>query len=337
MVVQTKAMNKILYVNTNGRCNNFCLGCGVFSDGEERPIEDIIKDMKEGSRVGYENLHLIGGEPTILKNLYELLIVARKLFKQIYLTSNGRRFIYDSFAKEISGMVDAISISLHGDSAVTHESWTRVKGSFAQTVGGIKNLVKYKRDSLCVNHLVWKGNYDKLRSLLQFDLNLGVKNIGLLNVEPTGLAKKIFSSICVPLSKLNNFDRQFSDLIENFDSVEVEDFPMCLFSPDVVGKQNFHIQEISGQIYLDKLKNITTYGIFAMKEFGFPINSNLEVAKNLSQIVTAFKTYRMKLKACNGCQFANNCQGLFCEYVNIFSCENVEKELSLIRKKWFKC
>lgn len=333
-LVTAKLMNKIFYVNINDNCNNFCLGCGAPPKGKTRSVDEIVKDLETGTKVGYQSLHLIGGEPTVQENLYELLKIGRKMFKKIYLTSNGRRFAHNEFTKKISGLVDGISISLYGHTPYLHESWTRTKKSFSQTVVGIKNLVRYKDKTVCVNHLIWKGNYNQLRQLLLFDINLGVKKISLLNLEPTGRAKKIFSSACVPLLKLDNFDLQFIDLVDQFESIEVEDFPRCLFSPQINAKNNFHIQDISGNVYLDEFNQITTYGIFAIKEKGFGINSNLEIMKNLKKIIPVLNSYRIKLKNCNNCQFSEDCGGIFKEYVKIFSRRKVEKEIEEIRKKY---
>lgn len=333
-MVQIQKMNKILYVSTNGACNNFCLGCGAPPSTKERPEKNILEDMRKGRLSGYENLHLIGGELTIQDNIFDILEPARRMFRNVFLTTNGRMFRYQDFARKISPLVDAVTVSLYGNTAATHESWTRVRGSFEQTICGIKNLVRLKKNNLCVNHLIWKGNYRIIAGLLKLDTSLGVKKIGLLNLEPTGRAKSIYKKLCVPLSELDNFDLGFNGLLERFESVEAEDFPRCIFSPKILSRSNFHIQDIGGQLYLDNQKQINTYGIFSVRDLGFNVDSNSRVYKRLPEVARRLRRYRIKLKACSGCPFLGSCAGLFREYVKVIGPERAENEIARLRKKY---
>jgi len=62
-------------------------------------------------------------------------------FSRIILNTNGRMFSYKDFCSNITKMgINQFNVYLFGNDAKTHDSITGVKGSFEQTIQGIKNL-----------------------------------------------------------------------------------------------------------------------------------------------------------------------------------------------------
>lgn len=338
-IISRKKMKKILFVSTENSCNNFCIGCGIppfqIRNRNGRPTQEVIQDMEEGKKAGYKIIHLTGGELTIQDNVFELLSYARKLFDKVYFTSNGRMLAYTPFVKKLVSLnLDCYSISLHGPTPEIHQAWTRTPGSFEQTVKGIQNLVKYT-DKVCVNTVVWRENYNKLDQMANFILKLGVRKFNPLNLVPTGRAKKIYPVLMIDLLRLKDLDKQFIDKISFFSDIDIEDFPRCIFSNELFRHQDIvHIFDTSGCFYLDKKGNITTYGIFATRDAGFPVHSNLAVKKQLPEIIEHFQKYKYKIKlpVCQKCKHLKYCSGVLGEYIKVRGFDNVNKEVAYLRQ-----
>lgn len=337
-VVKIKKWNKVFTVTTEGPCNCFCLGCGTPRLYKPRSITQIVEDLEKGAKAGYEIVEIIGGEPTIHPDFLLLSQKARKLYKEVCLTSNGITLSDKIFAKKIFSIFDNVNITLYGHNAVLHESWTRNKGSFVKTVKGIKNCLSIKPKSFLITHLIWRKNFSFLRELVKFDIKLGAKNIDFLNIQPVGNAKPIFAELAVTLEKLNNFDLNIIDLLDNFESVEIEDYPPCVFSKKIwkKTKNNIHIVDIAGQIFLNNNGKINCYDLFMVHGISSGIDSTIKTVDNIKLIKDKMKRYRRHLDACRGCGFLNECNGIFNEYIKIFGREKTEKEIKEIRKK-FKC
>ena len=333
-IVKKKKWNKIFTVTTEGPCNCTCLGCGTPRLYKPRSIIQILKDFERGVQAGYNVIEIIGGEPTIHPDFFYLLEKAREFYKTIYLTSNGITLSDKNFAKKVLFFVESVNITLYGHNALLHESWTKKKGSFRKTVKGVRNCLALKPEAVLVTHLIWKKNFPYLRDLTKFDIKLGAKRIDFLNVQPVGRAKAIFKKLTVPLKELNNFDLSFIDLVDNFQSIEIEDYPPCVFSKSIWQKtqNNIHIIDIAGQIFLNEKEQINCYDLFMVHNTGSGLDSTLKTLKNIKLISDRQKNYRQHLNACQGCYFINKCSGVFGVYIKIFGREKVEKEIREIRK-----
>jgi MoaA/NifB/PqqE/SkfB family radical SAM enzyme len=322
-------MKKIFFVSTENGCNNSCIGCADNNSGKSkngRATKDILSDLEQGAKNGYKNLHITGGEFTIQNNVFDILGKARKLYDEIYITSNGRMFSYFPFAKKmVASGITQFNITLCGLDK-NHDKWTQVKGSYNETIKGIKNLLSLKAN-VCVNYLLWKGafnDFDKAMLMLQ---QIGVNHVDIFNLVPLGKAKKSYNQLIVELNELINVEKILEKF--NFDDVEIEDFPLCIFSESFRNMKNVHIFDTSGKVFLDDKGGIANFSVFAAREFGLCLNSNLTVEKDINKAKEKFNDYRLKIKACDGCKLLNKCNGVFADYTKI---RNAEFEVMKLRK-----
>lgn len=328
-------MKKIFFVSTENGCNNNCIGCAdnnLNKPKKGRDMNKIFKDLELGAEKGYKNLHLAGGEVTIQDNIFDILQKANELYDEIYITSNGRIFSYRSFAKKIvdSG-VTQFNITLCGPNQKIHEAWTRTPGSFKQTIKGIKNL-RSLTNNICVNYLIWRKSLYKVKNTLLLLKKLGIKHIDFFNLAPLGRGKTYYNQLYAPLKDLLKLEKQVS-LFDSFSDIEIEDFPLCVFSDVFMNKSNIHVFDTSGRIYKDEKGNIETYSLFAAKEFNFCINSNLTVQKDIKKMENKFKTYKIKIKECNNCLKKDSCGGIFSDYIKLVGECQIKKEITHLREK----
>jgi hypothetical protein len=116
-------------------------------------FEKKLRRFARGSNEFKENYKdtfvFTGGETTLSANLFPVSQLIRRFFPKakILCLSNGRRFAYLSYAKEVLKNVDGIAVALHAHTPKLHDKITRVQGSFSQTMKGISHLLALKKHS----------------------------------------------------------------------------------------------------------------------------------------------------------------------------------------------
>jgi len=195
-------IKKSLLVLTGFSCNNNCIVCSLKDRQEfysDRTTEEIMKDMDAGIEKGFGAVEFTGGEPTIRKDIIDLVAYAKKIgFKIIAVSTNGRMLSYAPFAEKIiDAGLNKVSFSLLGYNEKIHNSISRTPGSFKEIISGIRNVKK--NPDVCVNisSVISSLNVKKLKKFALFILSLGIKRWFLLDLIPDGNAKKNYLALCV--------------------------------------------------------------------------------------------------------------------------------------------
>jgi len=178
-------------------CNNNCRFCvqghkKKFGNKEKKELIDAIKRSSKE----YHGIVFTGGEPTVRKDIVELVMAAKKSgYTTIQIQTNGRAFAYLSFCRKmIKAGATEFSPALHGHTAALHDHLTNAKGSFVQTVSGIRNL-KHLGQHVLTNTVITKSNYRHLPDIAELLILLGVDQIQFAFVHALGSAKDHFDSI----------------------------------------------------------------------------------------------------------------------------------------------
>ena len=105
-IIKTKkpALQEEYFVLELGsKCNNNCIFCSV----KNRDIVDIStqeakNNILQAKHRGFTKIQFTGGEPTIRPDLISIIKFSKiKGFSSIGLSSNGRMFSYEKFAKSV--------------------------------------------------------------------------------------------------------------------------------------------------------------------------------------------------------------------------------------------
>jgi len=184
-------------VKLTNLCNNNCLVCSILDKkaSKNKSLSEIKKEIKQ-IRKQYSELIITGGEPTIMKDLIDIIKCAEGLdFYRITLRTNGRMFSFADYCKDvIKAGVDDFQIDLYGHTAQLHDKITRVPGSFEQTMQGIKNLVKLNQN-VQINVLINEMNYKHLNDLVKLLNFLNISKVRFTFPEPSFQNKKIFHKL----------------------------------------------------------------------------------------------------------------------------------------------
>jgi len=277
-------------------CNNNCMFCSVGHKLPERTIkkwETVKKHIDYGKSVNSETMSFSGGEPTIIKYLEEAVKYSKNLgFKTIEVQSNGRMFSYPDFAKKIvEAGANRFLISLHADSPELGDAINRIKGSFSQTVEGVRNLKKLGVENLRFSVVINKLNYKRLGKIMEFLLRFDPVGIHVNYTIIDGHAYTNRESIMPPkMSIVAPYVHDAIRIVKNAGKeIWIYSFPYCLMQ----GYESF----------------IAEKGSFDSRLIGPDFDVSLQENRH---------KHRIKLETCEKCRYYKFCLGPWKRYVRMF-------------------
>lgn len=212
-------------------CNNNCRFCvqafkrNVYYKSKEK----IFEELEDGRRDGAEEVVLTGGEPTLHKDIIEIVKYAKELgYKNIQLQTNARMLFNENFLKKLveAGLTE-VSPALHGHKKEIHDYLTRAPGSFEQTIKGILNAREYGL-RIVTNSVITKPNFRYLENLANLLIRLDVYSYQLAFVHAAGNAWYLFEQIVPRISLVANYLHKGLELGEQVGIISMaEAMPLC--------------------------------------------------------------------------------------------------------------
>ncbi len=189
-----------IYVDVTNACPLRCLHCctesGSSSEDELSLVE--VKDLIDQVHgMGVENLVLSGGEPMMRSDLFEMLAYARKKRLNVTLLTSGL-LIDEPAARLLAELKIRVKISLDGVTARTH-NFLRGSGTFERTLRASSLLQSARVQELCLHFTVHRKNCTELPRLPAFLASIGVRNLVIGVIKPSGRAK-VNNSLLIPPS-----------------------------------------------------------------------------------------------------------------------------------------
>jgi MoaA/NifB/PqqE/SkfB family radical SAM enzyme len=260
-----------------------------FGNKEKKELLGSIKD----SAKKYKGIVFTGGEPTIRKDILDLVAFAKRSgYKNIQIQTNGRMFAYMDFCKKIvNAGATEFSPALHGHTAELHDYLTGCNGAFIQTVAGIKNLKKLDQLVL-TNTVIVKSNYRHLPEIAKLLVWLGADQMQFAFVHALGSAKDNFDRIVPRKSLVAPYVQKALDVAGKAGKmVMVEAMPYCLMR----GYEN----------YLAELKMPET----KVYDLDMVIKDFAKVRRDEG---------KLKRAECKKCAYFSVCEGPWREYPEAF-------------------
>src|SRR3989338_7608645 len=240
-------MGPILHLNTawislTYECNNRCGWCYAASNfrenrGKRMPLDRALGTIDFLASLDTQKVILIGGEPTMYPGLEEVILRTKERGMGAGVISNGRKFKDSPFTQKIkeSG-IDYLTISVAGADAETHDGVTEVRGSFYETLGGIRTACD-AGISVATNTVIASGNIGELERIV--DLMIGEK-----------ITEMTFNicGVCVSQESNNSQLLPLPDAVVAFERVYVyaksqgirarlvTPMPICLFDSELRGE-----------------------------------------------------------------------------------------------------
>jgi MoaA/NifB/PqqE/SkfB family radical SAM enzyme len=290
-------------IKTGFLCNNDCLFCVQGNDkkkfGNKKTAE--IKKILDEAKKDCQTVVFTGGEPTVRKDIIELVGYAKKLgFATIQIQSNGRMFAYKDFCKKIiEAGANEFALALHGHISELHDYLTQSE-SFLQTVRGIKNLKKLKQ-TVIMNTVITKSNYRHLPEIARLLVNLDVDQFQFAFVHAIGSAGKNFQSIVPRIMMVMPYLKKALSIGKHFNkSAMVEAVPPCFLKG-----------------YEDRIsENIMPEMKIYDQDFIIKSYTQARITKG-----------KAKGPRCKKCKYFNVCEGSWKEYPDHFGWDEFEPVL----------
>lgn len=201
-----------------------------------------LKGWQKKYRADGEHINLTGGEPTIHPDFLSLLKEIRKLFphNKIVMASNGRMFSYPLFAKKCLSLNNlSFEVALHGSTPALHDSITGVKGSFKQTVEGIRHVLAYRNSTheLELRIVITKLNYKNIGDTIEFIKKQfpQINRVVLVFMEMEGFVKKNFKKVGLSYKTLKSQLSlpRFKKWAKGLAEIRLYHFPLCVLTPQL--------------------------------------------------------------------------------------------------------
>jgi len=170
------------------RCPLRCVHCSLKAGEKKTDLlrESYIELLENCSKLRVKIFDVIGGEPLIRPDIYELLESAVRKIPNVIVNTSGF-FINKKVVKKLKKTgIKNIFVSIDGPSPEKHEI---IRGSgkklFQKTCNGIKLLIK-EGFNVTVAFVVNKVTFKDVPQMIELCSLLGVKNLFILGFIPIG-------------------------------------------------------------------------------------------------------------------------------------------------------
>jgi radical SAM protein with 4Fe4S-binding SPASM domain len=195
------------------RCQNNCSHC--YAGGPHETPELATEQWKEVidrlHQIGVFILTFTGGEPTLREDLPELLLYGQNKGLVTGLITNGRKLKDKSYVKTLEKTgLDFIQVTLESHKPEIHDLMTATKGSWRETVAGIKNVIPTQIYAT-TNTTLSRYNAPDFLETIDFLKELGVAAFGCNSLIYSGKANEISEEFALPLETLKEVLPQVRD------------------------------------------------------------------------------------------------------------------------------
>jgi cyclic pyranopterin phosphate synthase len=167
-----------LRISLTDRCNFRCLYCMPEHGAHFAPRDQLLTDdelvrvVRAAAAVGFEKIRLTGGEPTLRRNIVEIVreIGATPGIREISMTTNGLRLAEMAAPLRAAGLT-RVNISIDSLNAEKFRQMTR-GGDLARVWAGIEAAVAVGFQPLKLNSVVVRGlNDDEVAEIARLTLD----------------------------------------------------------------------------------------------------------------------------------------------------------------------
>ena len=315
---------RVVEVRLGYKCNNNCIHCNV---SDKRHLSDksteICKANLKSGREGRDLLILSGGEPTLRKDIFELIRFSRKElnYEYVQLETNGRMFFYRDFAERMVETINrspvktpfyisnknhfSFRVSIHSDTALLHDGITRTSGSFYQTIEGLKNL-KALGQEVITNTVISKANYRFLPRIAEFLIKNGADELEFSLIHAADGVYKNNGNIMLSLKEAGPHIKDLIALANKGNvRLRVENIPYC---------------------YLEGNENL-------LSNLYYPPDARTRLKiVDIDGNCIGGDGDKIKCVHSAGCKYGPACEGLYKNYFKSFGFKDVKPDLSFGQK-----
>jgi radical SAM protein with 4Fe4S-binding SPASM domain len=153
-------------------------------------------------QIGVFILTFTGGEPTLRDDLFELLLYAQNKGMVTGLVTNGRKLVDKDYIKALERAgLDFVQVTLESHEANVHDKMTGAKGSWKETVAGIRNAVSSQM-YVTTNTTLSKHNARDFLTTIDFLKELDVAAFGCNSLIYSGKGPAVSEEFALSIETL---------------------------------------------------------------------------------------------------------------------------------------
>ncbi len=296
-------------------CQNKCTFCYADAPkrGSELP-EMTTEQVKVIIDRIYDEAHcptlsFTGGEPTLRKDLPELIRYAKGKGLRVNLITNGVKLADMAFVQSLADAgLDSAQVSIEGGSAEVHDAITRNPGSWAKATQGVKNL-RACNIHAHTNTTICGRNRDHLQELVEFAAKeLGSSYFSMNMVIRTGTALRhdeddmSYESMAPIIKDVQRFADEANIHFEWYSPV-----PYCMFNPVQAGLGSKSCACVDGLLSVNPAGQLIPCSSFG-QGIGDLLNEPFEKVWN-SRTALYWRRKEFMPPMCQKCEISDICCG----------------------------
>jgi radical SAM protein with 4Fe4S-binding SPASM domain len=217
------------------RCNNHCIHCytGGPRETKELTTEEWFKIIDKLFVIGVPHVTFTGGEPTLREDLPQLVRYAEEKGLVTGLITNGRKLSDSVYVDTlIKAGIDHIQITLESHREEIHDQITGVKGSWKETVEGLKNAIATPVYTL-TNTTLNQFNINDIIETIAFIHKLGLNQFACNGLIYSGKAPEVAKDFSLPEASLEPLLTKIRDYARtlNMDFIWYTPTQYCVMNP----------------------------------------------------------------------------------------------------------
>lgn len=171
---------KYVYWELSNYCNLKCKHCFADATGNINTVankEKICSKIEELNRIGSFAIRFGGGEPLLVKELFEIINFCKLQNIPVDITTNGLLLCKDILSKlHLSGLRD-LTISIDGLEK-THD-YIRGSGTYQKAHQSIIQALNYKKINVSIAITVNSHNYHEITKIVEHFISIGIEKFYL--------------------------------------------------------------------------------------------------------------------------------------------------------------
>jgi radical SAM protein with 4Fe4S-binding SPASM domain len=208
-IMSKKAIKpRLIAFEVTRRCRYSCLHCraSAGASGEEElttsQCKKILKSVAKFTSLPLRKqgcvLILTGGEPMERGDIYELIRYGRKIGLRPVLATCGYMIDEKTIVRLKKAGITALSFSLDGAGAETHDKFRDAKGAFDSAVNAAK-IARKERVPFQINTTISRINIDEVIGIARLAKELGAYCFNPFILVPTGRGREIEDAVLDPI------------------------------------------------------------------------------------------------------------------------------------------
>ena len=321
-------------------CNMRCEFCYYLDDLKKNKTKDYStsenkKRIDFAFNLGKRAIDISGGEPTIRKDLPELISYCKdKEYHTVTIITNGIKTNGSSYSNQLkeAGLDEGL-FSIHSHDQSIHDSLTHVKGSFTKLLNSIENFKKLNL-KIRINTVITNINYKYINEFLRLVYPFKPETVNLIVFNPSETTIKLSKQSRVRFSDYQVIGDAISYAIDEWKDkikiINVRFLPFCFLKkhPQNIRTQwqKFH-EDQEWDPFLNALYQkgpFLTYNSIALGTFlswNTPRYESANKATTLSRKLSAFRMkyfYKQNSICHKKCSLSPICTGIQTDYVKQF-------------------